>query len=318
MQNTECCHFSDFDNKVKDVCILGRTVPVKNYICSPDGVNYRLKTDPVRLQLTLLPLSFCPASCPFCLATDTGKHLRIDTAKLEKTMKLLKAEDRVRGIKITGGEPFYDIDLLNEVINILFSVFGESMEVSVSTNGIGLGDLDKLDNLELLESIHISRHHYDDDVNRSLFGGFQVPGAKELKAAIDPVPFKDIFVFNCMLLKGYIDSKEEAHRFLDFAIETGVPKVGFMVCTPVNRFAESHTLPFESVIRDDDDSILFTRGFYDHEYCHCRDGVYVSPDGRLIELYGRDTAGCGVPYSRGLVYDYDGHLKDGFGGNIII
>ena len=109
-----------------------------------------------------------------------------------------------------------------------------------------------------------------------------------------------------MLLKGYIDSKEEAHRFLDFAIETGVPKVGFMVCTPVNRFAESHTLPFESVIRDDDDSILFTRGFYDHEYCHCRDGVYVSPDGRLIELYGRDTAGCGVPYSRGLVYDYDG------------
>ena len=56
----------------------------------------------------------------------------------------------------------------------------------------------------------------------------------------------------------------------------------------------------------------------DFEYCHCRDGVYVSPDGRLIELSGRDTAGCGVPYSRGLVYDYDGHLKDGFGGNIII
>ena len=127
-----------------EITILGKPISVKNYICSPDGVNYRLKTDPVRLQLTLLPLSFCPASCPFCLATDTGKQFRIDTAKLEKTMKLLKAEDRVRGIKITGGEPFYDIELLNEVISAIYDIFGYQMEVAISTNGTGLENLKKL------------------------------------------------------------------------------------------------------------------------------------------------------------------------------
>ena len=120
-----------------------------------------------------------------------------------------------------------------------------------------------------------------------------------------------------MLLKDYINSAEEAHRFLDFAIDTGAPKVGFMVCTPVNKYAKEQTIPFESVIREGDETLLFTRGFYDYGYCHCRDGVYASSDGRIIEFYGRDTTDCSVPYARSLVYDYDNHLKIGFSGDII-
>ena len=87
-----------------------------------------------------------------------------------------------------------------------------------------LDKLTQLQNLRYIDAVHISRHHYDDEINRELFGGADVPGGKQLKEIIGSVTFRDIFVLNCMLLRDYINSPEEAHRFLDFAIDTGAPK----------------------------------------------------------------------------------------------
>ena len=317
MQNTNCYQCCDTE-RTKTVEILGKQVTVKNYICSPDGIHYPRKPENVQLQLAVCPVSFCPCSCRFCIAKDTGSDLKINIKKFEHVMKLLKDEDRVRGIKITGGEPFYDMDLLNEVVSVLFGIFGYELEISISTNGIWLDQMHRIKDLKFIDAIHISRHHYDDAVNRAIFGEAPVPSGKQLKEIIDTVSFKDIFVFNCMLLKDYINSRTEAHRFLDFAIETGVPKVGFMTCSPINKYAKEQSIPYESVIQNDDPSLLFTRSFYDYEYCHCSDGVYVSPDGSLIEFYGRSTIIDKLYYSRGLVYDADDHLRDGFGGDFII
>ena len=119
---------------------------------------------------------------------------------------------------------FYEFSLLREVTDILFDVFGTHLEISVSTNGMRLDKLTQLQNLRYIDAVHISRHHYDDEINRELFGGADVPGGKQLKEIIGSVTFRDIFVLNCMLLRDYINSPEEAHRFLDFAIDTGAPK----------------------------------------------------------------------------------------------
>lgn len=318
MPNTDLCLSCENGQRTKTVNILGKPVTVKSYICSADGVNYPQKPDNIRLQLSVCPTSFCPGNCPFCIAGGTASKQKIDLNKFEKVMRLLKQEDRVRGVKITGGEPFYDVALLNETVEILYGVFGLELEVSVSTNGIWLDRLHEIKKLRYIDAIHISRHHYDDEINRALFGGAPVPSGEKLKEIIDTVSFKDIFVINCMLLKDYINSKEEAHRFLDFAISIGAPKVGFMICTPINEFAKAQTIPYDTVLRDDDPALLFTRGFYDYEYCSCRDGVYASDDGSIIEFYGRSTNTNTYAYSRGLVYDADDHLRDGFGGNIII
>ena len=318
MQNTSCCASCESLRRTRDVSIFGKNVRVKDYICSPDGIHYRRKEENIQLQLVVCPTSFCPAGCPFCIATRTDQHRRIDIARFEKVMRLLKEEIGIRGVKITGGEPFYDVVLLSEVISVLFEVFGLSLEISVSTNGMWLDQLRRLPSLEYIEAIHISRHHYDDAANRSLFGGAAVPDGSRLKEIIGTVSFRDLFVLNCMLLKDHINSPEEAHRFLDFAIDVGAPKVGFMTCTPVNGYARTQSIPFESVIREDDPSLLFTRGFFDYEFCHCRDGVYVSPAGELVEFYGRSTNNDGCDYSRGLLYDSDDHLWDAFGGNVIL
>ena len=302
---------------------------VKNYICSPDGINYKEKPENIQLQLFVNMLTFCPANCRFCVAKNTKLDKRIDIDKFTSVMKQLKAEDRIRGIKITGGEPFYDIDLLNEVVSVLYDIFGYEMEVSISTNGIGLENLKKIKNLEHIEAIHISRHHYDDEINREIFGNIvsqgnsqlrnlKISGKELLRKIVDSISYKDIFVLNCILLKDYINSQKEAHKYMDFAIDLGIPKVGFATCSPVNEYARQQALPYESVIKEDDSALLFTRGFYDYGYCHCSDGVYSSEDGRIVEFYGKSTSMEKYAYCRGLVYDADDHLKDGFGGDIIV
>ena len=319
MQNINYCQSCKIGEKTREINILGKPITVKNYICSADGINYKEKPENIKLQLFVNMLTFCPANCRFCVAKNTKQDKKIDIDKFKSVMKLLKAEERIRGIKITGGEPFYDIDLLNEVISAIYDIFGYQMEVAISTNGTGLENLKKIKDLEHIETIHLSRHHYDDNVNRELFGNIKnIPDKKLLKDIIGSVSYKDIFVLNCILLKDYINSPEEAHKFMDFAIDIGAPKVGFMTCSQVNGYAKEQSIPYEAVIKEDDPALLFTRGFFDYDYCHCSDGVYSSEDGRIVEFYGKSTKMEDYAYCRGLVYDADDHLKDGFGGNIIM
>ena len=319
MQNINYCQSCKSGEKTREINILGKPITVKNYICSADGINYKEKPENIKLQLFVNMLTFCPANCRFCVAKNTKQQKKIDIDKFRSVMKLLKAEDRIRGIKITGGDPFYDIDLLNEVISAIYDIFGYETEVAISTNGTGLENLKKIKDLEHIETIHLSRHHYDDNVNRELFGNIKnIPDKKLLKDIIGSVSYKDIFVLNCILLKDYINSPEEAHKFMDFAIDIGAPKVGFMTCSPVNGYAKEQSIPYEAVIKEDDPALLFTRGFFDYDYCHCSDGVYSSEDGRIVEFYGKSTKMEDYAYCRGLVYDADDHLKDGFGGNIIM
>ena len=319
MQNINYCQSCKIGEKTREINILGKPITVKNYICSADGINYKEKPENIKLQLFVNMLTFCPANCRFCVAKNTKQDKKIDIDKFKSVMKLLKAEDRIRGIKITGGEPFYDIELLNEVLSAIYDIFGYQMEVAISTNGTGLENLKKIKDLEHIETIHLSRHHYDDNVNRELFGNIKnIPDKKLLKDIIGSVSYKDIFVLNCILLKDYINSPEEAHKFMDFAIDIGAPKVGFMTCSQVNGYAKEQSIPYEAVIKEDDPALLFTRGFFDYDYCHCSDGVYSSEDGRIVEFYGKSTKMEDYAYCRGLVYDADDHLKDGFGGNIIM
>ena len=315
--NMNCSPSCKEEGRTRSIEVFGKTLLVKGQICSPDGIHYRQKEDPLQLELSISPVAFCPAACPFCVAGQPKGPQKLDMVRLETALRKLKEQDLVRGIKITGGEPFSDIILLDEVICLIFEIFGFSMELSISTNGCGLSRMHRLRHLSYLETIHISRHHYDDARNRALFGGGPVPAGQELKEAMATVSYPDLFVFNCLLLRDAIHSPDEAHRFLDFAIETGAPKVGFMTCMPCNEYAREQSIPYEDVIRRDDPCLLFTRHFYDHEACHCSDGVYLSPDGRLIEFYGRSTAQK-YAYCRGLSYEPDNHLRAGFGGEILL
>lgn len=314
MENTDFCQFCD--SRSRKYTVLGKQLSIKNYLCSEDGVNYPLRPEKAKLMLSICPTAFCNASCKFCIATNTHKKQKADLVKLEKVLRLLKEEDVVQSLSFTGGEPFYDIGLLDSIVSMVFDIFGKTLEVSISTNGTGLRDIHKIKDLKYVDAIHVSRHHYDDEINNSIFG-IKMPSKQELTEIVSTVSFKDIFVFNCMLLKDYINSREEAHNFLDFSIDVGVPKVAFMTCTPINDYAREQSIDFRSVITEDDPMIMFTRGFQDYEFCRCRDGVYVSKEGRVTEFYGRSTNSGNCDYCRGIVYGADNCLRVGYAGEII-
>jgi molybdenum cofactor biosynthesis enzyme MoaA len=277
-------------NKTRVVNLFGKEITLKNYICSLNGEAYREKPKDIKLQLTICPTSFCNASCPFCIAVNTDKREFVDLAKLKNCLEKLKEENIVRGISFTGGEPFTDVRLLNNIINLIFEIFGESMEVSVTTNGINLEKIRDIEMLSHLEALHISRHHYNDEINRKFFG-IDVPSNEKLSEILHSFPFKDLFVLNCLLLKDYIGTPDEAHKFMDFAIDSGAGKVAFISCIPINDFSREQTIDYRNVLLDDDDALLFLRGYRDFNFCNCRDGVYASPSGKLIEFYGRNTSG---------------------------
>lgn len=315
MRNTDSCPCSDAPRS-RRATILGKEVALKSYVCSPDGVHYRPKEGRIRLQLSILLTRYCDAHCPFCIAAPTDDPRTLELSKLEQTLLLLKKEDCVRGISITGGEPFSRPALLNEAVSLIFQLFGYGMEITIDTNGTGLEHLKDIRDLAHVDTVHISRHHWLDEKNEALFGR-PMPSAEELRAAVASVGIRDLFVLNCMLLKGYVETPEDAHRYLDFAIETGVPKVSFITGTPVNDFVRRRRVLYEDVLREDDPALLFTRGYRDYSFCRCQDGVYASPQGKLIEFYGRHSEPGGCDYCRGLVLTPEGKLTAGFGGTVL-
>ncbi len=317
MQNTDCYLSCDKIQKTRTVTVFGKKINLKNYLCSPDGVNYKQKPEDIKVQVSVCPTSYCAAACPFCIANDTDVRQFIDVKKLEKVLRQLDAQGIVRGISITGGEPFTDVGLLNETVNLVFDVFGESIEVSLTTNGINLHRMHEIEMLSYLDALHISRHHYDDGINQRIFG-ISVPTKDELSEILHSVSYRDLFVLNCMLLKDYVGTTEEIHKFLDFAIEVGAGKVAFIACSPANDFAREQTMDYTTVLREDDPSLLFTRGYRDFDVCRCQDGIYASGTGEIIQFYGRNTNATDCKYCRGFVYGADNHLRAGFDGEIII
>ena len=302
--------------RTREIELLGTKLRVKNTICARDGGAYRPKPAQIKLQLSILPTRFCPAHCPFCIAAPTGNTEKLQPEKLRRTLLLLRGEDCVRGISITGGEPFTDPVLLDEVISLIFDIFGRGMEVTVDTNGSGIRQLQSIRSLRYVDTIHISRHHWDDARNEQIFG-CAMPTAQALREAVQAVGLPDLFVLNCVLLSGGVATAEDAHRYLDFALETGAGKVSFITAAPVNAWTAAQRVSFDSVLRDDDPSLLFVRGYRDFDCCRCRDGVYLSPGGRLIEFYGRCSDASRADYCRGLVIEPDGTLRAGYGGTVI-
>lgn len=301
----------------RTISILGTPIAVKRYCCSRDGSEYRPKCDPIQLQLTILPTRLCDAHCPFCIAAPTDDPRRLDPARLEDVLRRLKREDRVRGVSISGGEPCLDMALLDRIVHMVFEILGADAEVSLNTNGAGLRALKGLRDLYGINAIHISRHHWDDRVNDRVFRR-AMPTAQELRSALREIACPELFVLNCMLLKDGVCRPEDAHRFMDFAIEAGAGKVSFITADPVNPWIAERRVGFDEVLRPDDPSLLFTRQYRDFDWCRCHDGVYASPDGRLIEFYGRMTQAGGCDYCRGLVIEPDGTLRAGFNGPVIL
>jgi molybdenum cofactor biosynthesis enzyme MoaA len=282
--------------------VFGHNLNLKDKACSING--HQDTVDPyVNLYVRLT--NVCNAKCPFCTfhGNDTNKFDRLMLCDVKK--KKHDSGIRINKVSFTGGEPTTNMDdlsfCLREVKDLDPNIF-----TVLSTNGYAVKDLGS--DRTLIDSIALSRHHYDDRINASLFGGV----ATDL-----PVLSDDVHI-TCNLIKGRIDSKEECHRFITEMGKKGFTDIGFVSLMGVNEFCRDSRVDFSDInLGDMPDTIQSTKINNGHS-CKCANYLTSLDDGTIVKSYSRyvyDTKSCNATDNT-LVFDLD-ELKVGFNGKVI-
>ena len=300
---------------IKKIKIFNDEIPVKAYFCCSDK-NKIIEGD-YEFNLYIKITDYCNAKCKYCSnqLSKPGKE-NFDLKKLEIVLKELNNKVNLNRISITGGEPLLYIDRLNNVLNKIFEVLPNA-RVTINTNGINFKNIYKLDSLSKLEGIHISRHHYDDEVNDKIFG-VKTATNKEIKELFNNVENKKLIRLNCLLIKNKIDSEEKIEKYLDNASEIGVFRVGFVSLMKVNDYCKKNYINFNDLFNDLGKRFLKTKHLYDTNICECCNGIYLASNGNLIEYYARMTKELKCDYMRQLVYTPNNELLVGFNNKKII
>jgi hypothetical protein len=120
---------------------------------------------------------------------------------------------------------------------------------------------------------------------------------------------------SCNLIKGYIDSPEEAKKMLDKTIDIGIPRIGFVGLMPVNKYSKEHFIDLEEIRIDSIPHVYFTKSKNRGQNCKCSNYLY-NRDGKILEIYMRNYMNPNYCESS-VVFDGQ-HLRQGFHDNNII
>ncbi len=299
---------------MKTIRIFNQDILVRDSLCTTD-INKRKEVLP-SLRLYIKLTDECNANCLFCSNRDARDFGTIDLKKLEYVIRYLLNMKVLHGISITGGEPMVNPDMMNKLLNLIYEI-DSSLEVAISTNGYNLLEFLKMDAVNKLESIHISRHHYNDEVNFNIFGSKDVASSKDIILLQEGLDDKKIININTIIMKKYIDNLEEIKRMLDYVGNLGVYKNGFVSLMKCNSFALEHFINFNDIFNNLDKNFYLGHHFYSGEYCECVDGLYLTKYNKIVEFYARMVKECNCPYTTQLVYTSDNKVTAGFGKRLL-
>ena len=294
--------------------IFDNELLVKDYVCC-NNPNNMIKTRP-SLRLFIKLTDDCNANCLFCANNSSKDYGNIDLKKLEYVIRYLKNNNILHGISITGGEPMLYPDKLNELVNLIYKI-DPTMELQISTNGINLEKFMEFDNINKLESIHISRHHYLDNINYEIFQNRNVSNNNKILELQEFLDDKKIININTIVMKNYINSLKEIKKMLNHVGELGVYKNGFVSLMKCNKYSNDNFINFNTIFESLDDNFFKGHHFYSSKYCECIDGIYLTNKNKLVEYYARMVKNNEIPYVYQLVYTSDNKLKSGFNGKVI-
>lgn len=294
--------------------IFDEELPVKDYYCSDSPTKLR-KTKPT-LRLYIKLTDQCFANCKFCANSQSKDFGTIDLEKLAFVISYLKEKDILHGISITGGEPMTNPTKLFQVLDLIYKI-DEDMEVAISTNGYNCREFKNYDKVNKLESIHISRHHYDDRKNESIFHSKKIATTEDIIDLEHHLKDKKIININTIIMQSGINSLDEIKKMLTYVGDLGVYKTGFVSLMKCNPYAEREFINFNSIFENLDENFFPGHHFYSKEYCECIDGIYLTEHNKLVEYYARMVKDCNCPYTTQLVYTSDNKLTAGFGKKVL-
>ena len=303
------------DNKyLQEMELFNKKVLFKTYTCSEDKDNPTI-TGP-RIKLTIKVTDFCDCACKFCSNRNMRDFGKLDFKKLEKVIRELNKTGLLTRISITGGEPMKYPDEINKLINLIISI-NENINIGITTNGLNLKKFLEFDNVEKIEGIHISRHHYDDKINKEIFNSEEIATTEDIKFLQSKLQDKLIININTVLIKGYIDSFKELKKMFEYVDLLGVKRIGIISLLKLNDYAKEHFVDFNEVFEKRDSSIMVLRHLKNFNYCDCVNGLYCAKSNNMIEYYARVVGEEKCPYVTQFVYTTDNKLKTGFDGKVI-
>jgi hypothetical protein len=161
-----------------------------------------------------------------------------------------------------------------------------------------------------LDSIALSRHHYSDAINTSVFNTM-VPSSNEIME----FQRKDILHLSCCLMKDFIGNEAEIYKYLEYASSIGCEDVGFVTLMKVNQYSEQQFVDFADLGIQPSSNMFITQNWNNNGKCRCRNYVYLADNTQVIRVYSRYYVDKNFCQS---VLVFDGqNLRIGFDGQII-
>ena len=255
--------------------------------------------------------SGCNARCLFCSnagAMPPSKPFNVEKL-LDIILKLKGQGIKVNRVNITGGEPAIVSPLVEEILQRMEKSEFDDVHMHLNTNGL-LRQSQQLMTHPRWDSISMSLHHYDLDKLSELYG-CRIPDDAFVLEGID----KQKLNASCNLIKGYIDNAEKATKMLNFALELGIPRIGFVALMKVNDYCRERFVDLEEIHWEEIPHVYFTKSMNRGKDCKCSNYLY-NKDLKILEIYMRNYANPQYCESS-LVYDGE-YLRQGFHQDNII
>lgn len=271
--------------------IRGKEYNIMPYACSP------CNTFPFYINIT----NVCNAKCAFCSNACNKDNGKLDLDFLKEVLD--QVHQHISRFSISGGETMLNS---NDLENLLKLLHNYDCRITLNTNGsFLLKNADMLGKYPHIESIQLSRHHYDDEKNNEVFkiNTIKFDEIKKIKLKAD-------LRINCLLIRGYIDSADEIIKFLEHVSESDISQVGFISMMQVNDYTKDKFVDYRDIISDLNDDFLQTKKMADGTRCSCANYLYVAKNGKTIFVYLRYTKEYGFG-GRSLFFDSTG-LKEGY------
>ena len=301
-------------DNMKEIELFNKKVLFKSYLCA-EG-NRKPKSIVPKIKLTIKLTDDCNCNCAFCSNFNIRDNGNLDFKKLEKVIREVNNTKMLTRITITGGEPMLYPDKVNKIINLILSI-NKEIKISINTNGFNIKKFLEFENIEKLEAIHISRHHYDDEINKKIFKNENIATSNDIKYLQSKLKDKLIININTVLIKGYIDNYNEVKKIFNYVDNLQVKRIGFVALLKLNDYSKEHFVDFNEILKQKDSNFYVGHHFHNYNYCECIDGLYYTDNNNFIEFYSFMSKEEKCPYVTQLVYTTNNTLKKGFSGEII-
>ena len=279
-------------------------------------------TERPRANIFLILTTRCNASCKFC-DFSSGDHSEFNTLKLRYILDSLIPNININKLNITGGEPTLDLNLFNEVMEII-KEYKEKYKglftpyVTVNTNGYNIKEL--FTKIDEIDSIALSRHHFNDEINGEVFGNTKnIPSSDTIRELMKTIKPEDVYKINlrCNLISGYIDTPEKIKEYLEWVSSLNIHWVGLVTLMPLNKYCLDRAVLEGDIVNifDGDSDYVETESWVRKEpivgpnqqirmeaVCKCKDYIYTSESGSMIKIYTREFNHCDLTDGQ-LVYN---------------